>query len=156
MSVELPGAAWRTRRFRDPSTRTSLSQAQGRARSGRQRDTVFSQTETLPGISADAALELVVAYERSRNLNSYLRYVLFRTSAREYSIDSRGPSRVVREGESKHTRSPAWPHCVGTVPSSPMNCSLIRVNSPRSGPLSIGLARSEHRAAHTAIFVTAP
>src|SRR6478609_2006689 len=48
MSVELPGAAWRTKRCRDPSTRTSLSQAQGRARSGRQRDTVFNQTETLP------------------------------------------------------------------------------------------------------------
>jgi hypothetical protein len=44
------------------------------------------------GISADAALELVLAYERSRNLNSYFRYVLFRTSAREYRIDSRGPS----------------------------------------------------------------
>src|SRR6478735_10754274 len=38
----------RTTRCRDPSTCTSLSQAQGRACSGRQRDTVFSQTETLP------------------------------------------------------------------------------------------------------------
>src|SRR6476646_2091773 len=37
-------------RCRDPSTRTSLSQAQGRARSGRQRDTVFSQTETLRAV----------------------------------------------------------------------------------------------------------
>src|SRR6478672_10494307 len=43
-----PWRSMATKRCRDPSTRTSLSQAQGRARSGRQRDNVFSQTETLP------------------------------------------------------------------------------------------------------------
>src|SRR6478609_5849367 len=42
-----PGGPGKRPQDGSTSTRTSLSQAQGRARSGRQRDNVFSQTETL-------------------------------------------------------------------------------------------------------------